>query len=664
MGIDLLHVGRPAARRGCAAPRPRRARRCGPKPSPEASSARSGSAMIRPTWPISASWATSPSGRSSTDTAPSRFRATVRASALGRGPINTPTCSPWRTPISISPRTTLSIRSLISAGAVGAVLEQEEDVVGRPSHALGDEQAERDPGVGLDLLQAGQPRQLPGRLAGQLAHPPRGAPGRADHRAGDPGAHRAGQLHAVADPPPDTGLELLLGIVGHLAEPVGPLALAVAPAGPAGHRRPGGAVRLGADDETEVAGLQGQLVDLGAGRGLADRAHPRGRGDLVHRADDRQDRAVDVGQGQQPVIDDEAALEHPVVGDELVHEVGQGGPGPRHPAVGLEKAPLTLAGQQRLAVVQLHDELQAAARRLDRVEHAKARAAEPGRHLPASEHVVGQHGGQAPGELLRQPERHPQPRVDGTAEGDQRGQPLAPPVGGGLVAEHAALAVAGQMHVAAGGALHPVHRIGDRDHVVGQRALKASLLAFGGAEVHHPRVGAVFVQQGDRARGRGDVVDLGGEHHRGDEQDRRARRAGSGSALGPRAPVGARPALGVVVAQPVDPVLGGDLVGRRLLAGGQAPEAGDLERILRGRAEAGDRRGDRLGQEIHCGRHHPRSSPGPLLSRRRDEHAEPGNGQAGARRPRGPDRARPARRAERVDPPARARDDRGPGRGR
>jgi hypothetical protein len=46
------------------------------------------------------------------------------------------------------------------SGAVGAVLKQEEGVVGRPAHSLVDQQTERDPRARLDLLQARQARQL------------------------------------------------------------------------------------------------------------------------------------------------------------------------------------------------------------------------------------------------------------------------------------------------------------------------------------------------------------------------------------------------------------------------------------------------------------------------------------------------------------------------
>ena len=51
------------------------------------------------------------------------------------------------------------------------------------------------------------------------------------------------------------------------------------------------------------------------------------------------------------LLDHEAALEHPVVRDELPHEVGQRGPGPGDPALAHQEPALALARQQRLAVV-------------------------------------------------------------------------------------------------------------------------------------------------------------------------------------------------------------------------------------------------------------------------------------------------------------------------
>ena len=97
--------------RGC--PPPPRTKVCTGR-TPLARSACSGSATIRPMRPRSASRATSPSGRSSTATAPRRFSAATIASALGRVSISSPTWSPWCTPTETSPRTTLSTRSLTS----------------------------------------------------------------------------------------------------------------------------------------------------------------------------------------------------------------------------------------------------------------------------------------------------------------------------------------------------------------------------------------------------------------------------------------------------------------------------------------------------------------------------------------------------------------------
>ena len=96
--------------------------------------------------------------------------------------------------------------------------------------------------------------------------------------------------------------------------------------------------------------------------------------------------------------------------------------------------------------------------------------------------------------------------------------------------------------------------------MIGEGALEAALLALGGAEVDHPRVDPVLMQERDRARGRRDVVDLGGQHHRRDEQHR-----------GARAALAVAVGVAVVPAQLVDAVLGDDLVGRRLLVVSRPP---------------------------------------------------------------------------------------------
>ena len=81
--------------------------------------------------------------------------------------------------------------------------------------------------------------------------------------------------------------------------------------------------------------------------------------------------------------------------DELADHVGERRAGPGDPALGLEEAALALARQQRLAVVQLADEVEALAQRLGRVEQAEAGPAHPGGHAGGGEDVLGEEGGGA-----------------------------------------------------------------------------------------------------------------------------------------------------------------------------------------------------------------------------------------------------------------------------
>ena len=76
---------------------------------------------------------------------------------------------------------------------------------------------------------------------------------------------------------------------------------------------------------------------------------------------------VDVGERDEPVVDDEAAFEHPVVQEVHLEELRDGRARPRRPPLGLEEAALPLARQQRVAVVQGQQEL-------DPVLHATWRA--------------------------------------------------------------------------------------------------------------------------------------------------------------------------------------------------------------------------------------------------------------------------------------------------
>jgi hypothetical protein len=316
--------------------------------------------------------------------------------------------------------------------------------------------------------------------------------------------------------------------------------------------------------------MQGQLVHIGSRRRLEDRPHARGRRDLVDAPDDGQDRAIDVGERHQPVLDREAALEHPVVGDELTYEVRHRGSGPGDPSLAFEEAALALAGQQRLTVVQLKQELDLVPQRLDGVEQLEAVAARPGGKSPSAQRVGKQLGG-ACGELLRKPERHRLPRVDRTAERDQRSQAVVAAVGGRLVTEHAALRVTGEVHVVTGRIADPVDGVRHRQHVVSQRPFQTPHFALGRAEVDNPGVRTVVAQDRHRARARGNVVDLGGEHQRRHQQDR-----GTDTVL-----------VWVVVTQAVHALLRNQLVWRRLLVGRQPTEARHFERVLSGGSDTG-----------------------------------------------------------------------------
>ena len=115
--------------------------------------------------------------------------------------------------------------------------------------------------------------------------------------------------------------------------------------------------------------------------------------------------------------------------------------------------------------------------------------------------------------------------VDGRTERDDAREVLRPPVGGGLVGEHAALGVAGEVDVAVGDLLDRVDGLAQRDDVVGQVALHAALDLVGRAEVDDPGVDARGVQDADGALVAGDVPHVGRHHHRVHHQHRRARRA-------------------------------------------------------------------------------------------------------------------------------------------
>ena len=281
------------------------------------------------------------------------------------------------------------------------------------------------------------------------------------------------------------------------------------------------------------------------------------------------------------------------------------GPGPRDPAVGREEAALLLPRQQRLAVVQLAQEVEPRLRGLDRVEHLEPGARQPARDVDAGEDVIGHEIGGARGKPGGQVHRQRGQRVDRRAERDDAGEVLGPPVGRGLVGEHPALRVAGKVDVAAGDLLDGVDGLAQRDDMVGEVALHAALDLVGRAEVDDPRVDARLVQDADRAVVAGDVPHVGRHHHRVHHQHRAARRFGAGPGVGRE-----------IAPQPVHRHALDDLERRRHRAGFQAAVTQHFQPVLRGGHQPPDRPGYRrqvhhdplpfcaLCQSPDCRRHH------------------------------------------------------------
>ena len=311
------------------------------------------------------------------------------------------------------------------------------------------------------------------------------------------------------------------------------------------------------------------FVDIGLRGSTFDAAHRSRLADVVDLTDHRQYRTVDVVQRHEIAVDGEAAGHHAVVRDELFEQFGDCGAGPGDPSLGGQEPPLLLAGQQCLAVVQLAQEVQTRLGGLDGVEHLEPGACEPARDVDAAEDVVGHEVGGTGGQPGRQVHRQCGQRVDRRAERDDAGEVLGPAERRGLVAEHAALRVAGQVNVAPGGVLDGVDGLAERHHVVGKVALHPALDLVGFAEVDDPRVDARAVQNADSALVTGDVPHVGRHHHRMHHQHRRPRGFRSGPGVGREVP-----------AQPVHRDAFDDLERRRNSAGLQAAVAQHFETVL------------------------------------------------------------------------------------
>jgi hypothetical protein len=102
----------------------------------------------------------------------------------------------------------------------------------------------------------------------------------------------------------------------------------------------------------------------------------------------------------------------------------------------------------------------------------KAGTGHPSGHGETVEDVVGDQLGAAARQGCGKSERETSERIDGATECDDAGQALGTSVGRGLIAEHAALRVARQMHPAAGVCVYRVDHPAQRDDMVAQSAFE------------------------------------------------------------------------------------------------------------------------------------------------------------------------------------------------
>jgi hypothetical protein len=259
-------------------------------------------------------------------------------------------------------------------------------------------------------------------------------------------------------------------------------ARAFAPANPARHGWPGKRHRLSADDQTEVPRTHRHLEERGVGGGAADGTNRRLVGDRVPLTDEEHHGTGDIRERDGTAIDDEAPGKHSVVNDELVDELLEGRPGPRHEAFSTEEAPARLALLEGLPVVQLPDEVHELANFFVNGEKLEPGAGQSARQAfePVQRGIE-----RALGELEHAARdgvidvRKVPMDVDRASKRHQRSDALRPSIRGGLIRKHPALRVADDMHVVASRITNPIDRITDRFDVVVEGALHAALFLFG-----------------------------------------------------------------------------------------------------------------------------------------------------------------------------------------
>ena len=297
-----------------------------------------------------------------------------------------PTCSPLRTPIDDSPRTTPSTRRLTSALSKARSSKRKHTSSGaRLACSSSTSASER--------RVSSAPGAMRARRGSWTVPPSRAFRARAGRlRDGRDQAARTRRCRRL--PPARRRSRAALGAARGLGRPGrrrGPraadarrLAITVRePARPGGDYRPRVSRRLAADHEAEVPGGQRYLVDVG------DAAPPRGSAARTRAARSRRPRrrSSRIGESMSASVTSRSSivnppLQHAVVRHELAHELGQRGTRPGHPAFVHQEPALALARQQRLAVESWSRNSSCRAQRLDGVQHPEAGAGHPARHAP------------------------------------------------------------------------------------------------------------------------------------------------------------------------------------------------------------------------------------------------------------------------------------------
>src|SRR5690554_2536896 len=220
--------------------------------------------------------------------------------------------------------------------------------------------------------------------------------------------------------------------------------------------------------------LQRDLIDSIACDDIPHRADGVRPGDRVVEAHKIKERAGDIGERKRLPVDHKASGEHPILDDEIAHKLPERGARPSDEAFAGQKPPPPFTLLERLAIVKVRDEIDELLDLFADREEFEARArkkAWEGADLLEGDLDGVLHGAREfrheavvyAGEVAVD--------MDRAAKGDERGDALRPPIGRDLITKHPALAISGEMNVAAGDLAHSVDRVVHGEDMIVERAL-------------------------------------------------------------------------------------------------------------------------------------------------------------------------------------------------